>query len=305
MSDTKLTDAARLAASLPLGVAASPRDVELGPAWLDLRGQPADVALARCDGVGVALRACLSLQEAAVLFVTTGRLSPEAVASRLAVAALADGSSVVRIATLRGEDVSDRLEEFLVAGADLSDPDDPKRTVVTESRPLLSAIAVTPPSELSSAVESGASIVVSRSADRQTIEQVVNPRRIDQDDDLVAVELQFAAGWEVTAAASGPLPSDEPAQRITSILPAGVRSSISPCSDGAWIHLSAARRDEIDDACRRCELLLDGLGSRLIDQVRPTSDGWTARVPAHLLEFGHDLRPASEWIDRDVTGGNA
>jgi hypothetical protein len=290
---TPIADAALLAAGADPPGAISPRELELGPAWLDLRGDQLLVASNRARLVGSSLAACLSLQSDSQLFVTAKPERPESIAKRIASSFSASVSGAL-IAVLRGEDVSSRLEELMAAGVELRDKQPPYKSLLVETRALVSAVVAAPPSVLREAIEAGAKVVVSSTADRGTIEAAIGgateaggPRQ---------VTLQFHNRYEVTAALHDPRQIDDLKSLIGEHLPKGVSCELRDSQGVKLLDLSASEPKAFTLACNRCDLLLDGLPTRLTSMSRRVYDEWTIDVPAEYFEFGYDLRTAEEWL---------
>jgi hypothetical protein len=289
-----IADAALLAAGAFPDGAISPKDLELGPAWLDLRGVELRVAVNRVRLVGSQLSACLSLQSDSQLFVTVEPESAEAFALEIPMSFIASEPSTP-IAVIRGEDVSARLEELMAAGVDIRDSQPPHKSLLVESRTLVSAVVSAPPSVLRDAVEAGAKVVVSRSTDRRTIEDALagtpdaeGPRKLT---------LRFHNRYEVTAAVDDPRPIDELKSLIDDHLPKEVLSELRDDRGAKLLSLSATDTKAFKVASLLCDLLLEGLPASLDRMSRCVYDEWIVSVPAEHFEFGYDLRPASEWLE--------
>lgn len=292
---TPIADAAMLAAGAGLRATISPKDLELGPAWLDLRGVRHGVALGRASSVVVALGTCLSLQSDSQLFVTAEPEEVMPIAQCASLPFVGLGLPNTLIAVIRGEDVSSRLEELMAAGVDIRDNQPPHKSLLVESRTLVSAIVSAPPSVLRDAIEAGARVVISRSAERGTIEDAV--AGMPDAEAPLKLTLRFHNRHEVTAAFDDSRPIEELKSLIDERLPKGVFCEMRDAQGVKLLDLSASKSKAFALACKRCDLLLDGLPTRLESISRRVYDEWTVDVPAEHFEFGFDLRPASEWLE--------
>jgi hypothetical protein len=288
-----LADAALLAAGAGYRAAISPKKLELGPAWLDLRGAESLVAFNRLGLVSSSLSACLSLQSDSQLFVTVEPEIADVLSLVIAEAFIAHSRSTC-IALIRGEDVSSRLEELMAAGVDIRDNHPPHKSLLVETRTLVSAVVSAPPSVLRDAAEAGAKVVVSRSADRGTTEAAVAGTLEEQGQRKLT--LRFHNRYEVTAAFNDPRPIDELKSRIDEHLPKGVLCEMRDAHGVKLLDLTAIKSKAFKLACNRCDLLLEGLPTQLDRISRRICDEWTVDVPAEHFEFGYDLRSALEWL---------
>ncbi len=290
-----IADAAMLAAGAGRRTAISPKELELGPAWLDLRGVRPGAALGRASSVVVALGTCLSLQSDSQLFITAEAEQVTPVAQCASLPFVGLGSPNTLIAVLRGEDVSARLEELMAAGVEIRDNEPPHKSLLVETRTLVSAVVPAPPSVLREAVEAGAKVLVSHSSDRRTIEAAVTGAPDSEGPSKLT--LRFHNRCEVTAAFQDRRPIDELKSLIDQYLPKGVLCEMRDAQGVKLLDLSAAEPKAFALACNRCDLLLDGLPTRLASMSRRVYDEWTVDVPPEHFEFGYDLRSAAEWLD--------
>lgn len=294
MDPVTIQDAARLAAKVPRHTALSPRDGEIGPVWLDLRNERHAVALGRAGSVADALGACLTLQESACLFVTCGQLSIDAVAKRLAASLVMEEQRSLGVAAIRGEDVLGRIEEFFVAGCDLRNELPPHRLLRDSTEPPLVAIASVPAAALNAAIESGAKIIVSRTAEPETIRAALGPDPPGQPSGRVAIKVP--TGCEAHAVLPGGPPAESVSDELTALLPSEVSWALTEANGLHLLRLRSPSRDALLEACRWCHLLLPGITTRLADSIIATTEGWPTSVLSEMLEFGYDLRPANDWL---------
>lgn len=280
---TPLADAAMLAAGADPYGAISPKELELGRAWLDLRGVVHTVALARASWVAQALGPCLGLQEGALLFVTADPYSISAVVISIAAQLKSDGAADLLIAVLKGEEVLHRLEDFFPASPELR----------AERREPVRATAVAPAGALRAAIETGARVVICQSAGAEAIKSAVGTDKVA--DKSGEVRLRFVSRCEATVYFEDNRPIELLEELLTSKLPEGSAAKLSEAAEGKLLHLVAQDRSTFRIACRRSNLLLDGLPTRINDLSRHVYEEWTIEVPADQLMFGYDLLPASEW----------
>lgn len=294
MSGPSVTDAARLAARY-VGAAAPPREVEVGLAWLDLRDAPEKVAAARASDVAAALGPCLALQPESRLIVTTGATPPAVIARTLAASLHAIDLPETLVATLRGEGVLDRLEEFALAGCDFSDAEGVARKLAEERRLPSSALAAVPTGVLLEGLESGAPILLTRTAGREAIEAAA--KEAPDDEPKVCVTVRFPVRQEAVVAIVGSQSTTQVHDELTPLLPSGVRLSIDGTADAEVLRLTADNPAAMHQACRLVTLSLPGLPTPLADLVTTTAESWTIEVPRELLDFAIDTRPATEWLE--------
>lgn len=278
-----LADAALLAAGANPYGAISPKELELGPAWLDLHGAVNTVALSRARWVTQALGPCLGLQEGALLFVTADPYSIGAVVISIAAQLKSDGAADLLIGVLKGEDVLHRLEDFFPASPELR----------AERREPVRATAVAPPAALRGAIEAGAKIVIGQSVGAGAIEAAVGTGPTANE--LGEVRLQFVRGYEAIVYFEDNRPIEFLGELLASKLPEGSAANLSEAAEGKILHLVAQDRSAFRIACRRSNLLLDGLPTRIGDLSRHVYEEWTIEAPADQLMFGYDLLPAGEW----------
>lgn len=294
MDPETIQDAARLAAKVPRHTAISPRDGEIGPVWLDLRNESTVAGLGRIRWVTDALAACLAFQESARLFVTAGATPSDAVAICAASSSISADQGSTGVAVIRGESLLSRIEEFFVAGCELRSELPPHRSLREVNNAPKNALTPAPSSVLSAAIEAGAKVIVSRSAEPDTIAAALgtNPSA----EPTGRVSIQMPTGYEAQAVLPRLSPTEEPYESLLTALPASVSCVMTSAGDLSVLHLRSNDHATIKEGCRLGHLLLDGFALRMADSIRQTTEDWPTSVPPEMLEFGYDLRPATDWL---------
>jgi len=284
MVPAPLRDAARLAAEAPEGGVLAPRDAPDGPAWLDLRGLPPELALARARRVGEAFGPSLLLGGSTGLFIAAGAIPPAAVAAALAAGTGASPGDTLRLAAVRGDDVLPRLEEFSLAGYDLL------RSVPASlsGQAPVAAYADAPDAVIREAAESGAAVVVARGLDPRAAGMAQSGEPLHEPPEtLIAIE--FETGYRVTLAVdSADCLADARSLRL---------AGCSIATDAAVLRVEAARRSDLVEACRRFDLIVTGVAGPIEQRIVPTVVEHAVSLPSDLIEFGYQTRALAEWID--------
>lgn len=269
-------DAARLAALAPEAHALRPAAAPSGPLSLDLRGLPPGLAMSRVERVGAWLGPSLTLADAARLEVTTGVIPPAAVAAALASSCEAIRHGGLRIAVVRGEDVLPRLEELGLAGVESSHL----------GRLPVAAYATAPRSVLLEAHESGAAAIVGRSL------------TADRSDSATTVTVLFEAGFKAGVAVRFDGPAAELIGRLESLPLDGCRLVAAEAVGMVACRVEADRHTDLVRACRRLDLVTPDAAGPIENLIVGRFEERRVTAPAGLLEFGVEVRPAAEWLDR-------
>lgn len=275
-----------------------PLTPELGDQTLDLSADRPAVALSKLRTLGRALGPTLYVQPDARLHFITGVVSPLHAAREFARAQAPGWNNDVRIGVARGEEVLDRLEEFLAAGLDLTG----ERSLRDASCNPIAAWAPTGVALVEAAFEEGASVVMTRLPTQQS-----------DDNKTTQVELRFAKEYSVVMACSpaisswlrafreSPPPIDiaeaSPEKFLASTLELRGRVEIVERDGQARLRLVGRSEKNVRAAASRIELFAKPgqLDTPLESRVEPTIARCVLRVPTKLLDFSVDTRPASEW----------
>lgn len=289
-----MIDAALLAAAAPPGGVLPPADETAELAYLDLRADCPAVAESKARAVAVAFGPSLYLRASLRLVVASGKLPPAEVAGWLArTSAPGNHGGTASIAAVRGEDVLDRLEELMLAGCDLA-------CGGNHGGPPIAAWAPTPAAVVRNAVASGAAVIVSRFAAPDEVSLAVEAER--QAESVAApqslpIDLVFPGGYHLRIDAA----SREELAEALGQLPAAITE---PCTihfteyEGfSRLDITATDLAGLTEFARRFELAAPAglFGRPLIETITPRHRRATASVPAELLEFGVDVRPADDW----------
>lgn len=297
---TPLADAAMLAAGAPEGGVLDPTDESVEAAYLDLREDSQDVALYKIRQVGVALGPRLYLQERLRLVIACGELPVH-----LPAAALADKFPVPpegggpMIAVVHGEDLYTRLEELMVSGCEFRSASSGLPLREDERWPH-TAWAPAGPAVVAKALVAGARVVIARFVTPESVSAALAAA----DNGLPVVEqptgdvlLKFSNGVELKVV----LPLEMNADWFENRVPEDVRArcSLEQTTDARLLTIVSAQDDwSLFDIARRITLAAPAgtLRHPLYDQAVWKFEESRFAVPAELLEFGYDLRPASEWL---------
>lgn len=294
----EITDAAQLAAQAPAGGVLSPRDAEIGVAWLDLRGSGISVSISRIATVTRTLGPCLSLLDSANLVISSSEVPLRSVAKVAAYTLRSVGLGDLSIATIRGESLVRRLEEFLVAGCEFRDSDSPGETLRDRLGEASEAFAIPPSSMLTDAFGAGASIVVAGGADRTTLAELADPPSSTRE--VGEVELWLHTGYRLTTVL---IEDHRKVKELLVSVPAVKECHVETVAlgDRTAITLTAKTKDPIKDACCRLDLVVEGLAQPLEESIRSIYEKRRTCVPADLLEFDYDLRQANAWMDESAS----
>lgn len=295
---TRLADAALLAAQAPPGGVLDPKDESAPAAYLDLRDDRSGVALSKLAAVGAAFGPSLYVQERLRLVVASGELPPQAAAAALA-RELPDPPSGAgpMIAVVRGEDLLGRLEELMLAGCALGDP--PLRD---EPRSPRAAWAPAGAQAIAAALAAGARVVVSRFATPEDAAQAIaadeSGEPIDEPPNC-PVRLEFAEGYRLLAT----FPNEVEIARLQASLSpeviAACECSFERNHEGVRLNITSQEVERVREAARRMELAapVGTVRRPLVESIETLIEQRVCTAPSRLVEFGHDLRPAGEWVD--------
>ena len=295
-----LADAALLAAGAPEGGVLDPTDESVEAAYLDLREDSQDVALYKTRLVGVALGPRLYLQERLRLVIACGELPLHLPAAALAekFPAPPEGGGPM-IATVHGEDLFNRLEELMVAGCEFRS--ESSGLPLREDEWPHTAWAPAGPAVVAKALVAGARVVIARFVTPETVSAALAAA----DEGLPVAEqptgdvlLKFSNGVELKVV----LPLEMNADWFENRLPEGIRArcTLEQTNDARLLTIVSAKDDwSLFEIARHITLAAPAgtLRHPLYEQVVWKFEESRFAVPAKLLEFGYDLRPASEWLE--------
>ena len=289
-----IADAAMLAAGAPDGGVLDPTDESVEAAYLDLREDRPSVALSKLKLVGAAFGPSLYVQERLRLIIACGETAPATAAAALLGSPSESG---LLIATVRGEDLLGRLEELMQAGCDLGKP--PLRD---ESRSPIAAWAPAGASVVTEALAAGARVVVSRfvtpedAALATTSESLGEPSTAPP---TRTVSLRFVKGYTVNVWM--------PCKWSQAFELRDFAQSLVPTQDGGievtdrnalMFSTSSRKLESLQEIARRLELATPtgSLDEPIFSRIRAIVEERHTAIPSELLEFGYDLRSASEWL---------
>ncbi len=297
---TPLADAALLAAGASAGGVLDPTDESVDAAYLDLREDSQDVALYKIRQVGVAFGPRLYLQERLRLVIACGELPPH-----LPAAALAEKFSVhpegggPMIATVHGENLWDRLEELMVAGCEFRNAS--SGLPLHEDEWPHTAWAPAGPAVVAKAFVAGARVVIARFVTPDAVSAALSAAEMGlpvAEQPTGDVLLKFSTGVELRVV----LPLEVNADWFENRLPEDVRArcTLEQTTDARLLTIVSAEDDwSLFEIARRITLAAPAgtLRHPLYDQVVWKFEESRFAIPAELLEFGYDLRPAAEWLE--------
>ncbi len=283
-----IADAALLAAQAPAGGVLPPRDDGVELARLDLWADRPSVARSKLAAVAKAFGPRLQIQEGFRLLINSGELAPTEAAALLSRVAF-DGSDGPLVAAVRGEEVLDQLEALIAAGCKLQDHTR-HWPLVNEARTITKAWAAVPERLIGSSQESGATVVITRQANE---EELRGGQPASETKRLVAVDL--IEGYEIQAMA--------PHAGMLESVPSDLRGVIACETDesSGRVHVTAVADgyDEAIEIARQLELTA-GTGAfdqPLAEHIRPRLTRAWIEAPIDLIEFGADIRTASDWAN--------
>lgn len=243
------------------------------------------------------------------LVAATGLLEPQGAASVLGRSLVEYGQGATPLAIVRGEDVGHALEEWHHRGEALRNKASGERLFDTDAE-VLGAYAPAPPPVIQAASSDGARVVLSAFtnpaeafAERRDTTPTPPQRH--------PVRVWLIDRYELSACM--PLPSEAEARAVVDAIERDAaqaelacEASVAPTRFGEWlvaIHAHAFDRQPLADFAAVAAPLFsrgDGKlveGSPLWRHVRRIVRPWHTDIAADLLEFGHDLRSAADWLD--------
>ena len=268
--------------------------------WLDLVECRKAVAISSLQTVVRLIAPQLFLHDQTKLVVATGELDLDQAALIAAEAIEHSARTGIQLAVVRGEDITPRLEELAIRGADLRD-EQSGLGLIDESKAPHLVLAPANAATLKDALQES-SIVISRAATRDAVEQAIG-KSDDGDGSIQSVRAWMPSGFGLQAnfvMREGRKPEEATAAIKRMSLSSHIELRTSAHDDSLMLHMACDELASLVEAARRAELAISALGVRLPmplkSWIEPRYTLRQSRIPAELLEYRFDRRSASDWL---------